>query len=88
MAKSTQGRIQGRAKICQGGGVPLQETSSDRKASAANGMYMNDLEACGMKCYILFLSEVKFLCIHRSQVRDGGPLGLLFKLAGIVCQWG
>ena len=55
LARSTQGRIQGRAKIGDGG--LLQESaSSDWKATATNQMYSNDLEACGMKCcYFLFI---------------------------------
>ena len=39
----------GWVKIGQGG--PFQKTSSDSKATATNGMYINDLEACGKKCY-------------------------------------
>ena len=62
-ARPVQGRIQGRAKIGQGGGHLLQRTSSsDLKATAKNRIPSNDLEACGMKCcYFLFHSEVKFL---------------------------
>ena len=49
------------AKIGHGGPL-LQETSSDRKATATNQMESNDLEACGKKyCYFWFHSEVKFL---------------------------
>ena len=60
-ARSTQGRIQGGAKIGHGGPL-LQETSSDRKATATNQMHSNDLEACGKKCcYFWFHSDVKFL---------------------------
>ena len=37
-------------------------SSSDRKATATNGMHSSDLEVCGMKCcYLWFYSEVKFL---------------------------
>ena len=76
LARSTQGWIQGRAKIGDGG--LLQESaSSDWKATATNQMYSNDLEACGMKCcYFLFRSF--FLCVHCSQVSDSGLLGPLF----------
>ena len=61
LVRSPQGRIQGGAKI--GHGDPLlQETSSDRKATATNGMHSSDVEACGKKCcYFWFHSEVKFL---------------------------
>ena len=56
-ALSTQGQIQGRTKISRG--PLLQKTSfSDRKATATNRMYSNDLEACGMKCcYFWFNSN-------------------------------
>ena len=81
LARSTQGQIQGRAKI--GDGALLQESaSSDWKATATNQMYSNDLEACGMKCcYFWFHSEVNFLCVHCSQVSDSGLLGLLLLIA-------
>ena len=37
---------------------------------------MTDLEACWVKCCsFLFHSEVKFLCIHRSQLSDSGLFG-------------
>ena len=59
--RSAQGRIQGGAKIGYGGLI-LQETSSDQKATATNQMHSNDLEACGKKYfYFWFHSEVKFL---------------------------
>ena len=65
-ARSTQGQIQGRAKIGHRGLLLPETSSSDRKATATNGMYNNDLEACGMKChYFLFHSEVKFF-MHSS----------------------
>ena len=61
-ARSTQGRIQGGAKIGQGGPLLKETSSSDRKATATNRMHSNDLEACGKKCcYFWFHSEVKFL---------------------------
>ena len=61
LAISTQGWIQGDAKIGHGGPL-LQKTSSDRKATPTNQMHSNDLEACGMKCCCFwFPSEVKFL---------------------------
>ena len=61
-ARSAQGRIQGGAKIGQGGPLLQETSSSDRKATATNQMDSNDLEACGKKCcYFLFHSEVKFL---------------------------
>ena len=47
-ARSPQGQIQGGAKLGHGGPF-LQETSSDRKATATNRMHSNDLEACVMK---------------------------------------
>ena len=60
-ARSIQGRIQGGAKIGHGGPL-LQETSSDRKATATNRMHSSDLETCWKKCcYFWFHSEVKFL---------------------------
>ena len=66
LAKSVQGRIQGRAKVGQGGPL-LQRTSSDWKATLTNRMLSNDLEACGIKCcYFWFHSKVKFLtCFWR-----------------------
>ena len=75
-ARSTQGRIQGWAKIGHGGLLP--EPSSDRKATATNRMYNNVQEAIGMKCRYLFcfIPESNFLCINSSQVSDSGPLGL------------
>ena len=61
-ARPVQGRIQGRAKIGQGGPLLQQTSSSDLKATATNRIHSNDLEACGMKCcYFLFHSEVKLL---------------------------
>ena len=61
-ARPVQGRIQGRAKIGQGGPLLQRTSSSDLKATATNRIHSNDLEACGMKCcYFLFHSEVKFL---------------------------
>ena len=63
--RSAKGRIQGGAKIGHGGPL-LQETSSDRKATATNQFDSNDLEACGKKCcYFWFHSEVKFLTRFR-----------------------
>ena len=60
------------------GGLLQESASSDRKATATNQMYSNDLEAYGMKCcYFLFHSEVSFLRVHCSQVSDSGLLGLL-----------
>ena len=44
------------------GGTLLQETSSDRKATATNQMHSNDQQSWGKKCcYFWFHSEVKFL---------------------------
>ena len=60
-ARSAQGRIQGGAKIGHGGPL-LQETSSDRKATATNRMHSNDLEACGKKCC--------YFCFHSGQIFD------------------
>ena len=60
--RSAQGRIQGGAKICHGGPLLQETSSSDQKATATNRMHSNDLEACGKKCcYFSFHSEVKFL---------------------------
>ena len=63
-AISAQWRIQGGAKIGQGGPfLPLlqEASSSGRKTTARNRMHSNDLEACGKKCcYIWFHFEVKF----------------------------
>ena len=42
LARSTQGRIQGRVKIGYRGGL-LQKTSSDRNATATNRMHSNAL---------------------------------------------
>ena len=58
-AISTQGQIQGR------GGPFLKKTSfSDRKATATNRMYSNDLEAYGMKCcYFWFHSKISLSLI-------------------------
>ena len=57
-----QGRVQGGAKISHGGTLLQETSSSDRKATATNGMHNNDLEACGMKCcYFWFHSEAKIL---------------------------
>ena len=65
-ARSVKGRIQGRAKIGQGGPLLQRTSSSDWKATATNQMHSNDLEACGMKyCYFWFHSEVKFLTRFR-----------------------
>ena len=61
-ARSAQGRIQGGAKIGQGGPLLQETSSSDRKATVTNQMDSDDLEACGKKwCYFWFHSEVKFL---------------------------
>ena len=63
-ARSAQGRIQGGAKIGNGGPLLQETSSSDRKATATNQMHSNDLEACGKKCcYFLFLSEVFYAFI-------------------------
>ena len=60
-ARSDQGRIQGRAKICHGGPLLQQTSSSDWKATATNRMHSSDLEACGKKCcYFWFHSEANF----------------------------
>ena len=60
--RSTKRRIQGGAKIGQGGPLLQESSSSDGKATATNWMDSNDLEACGKKCcYFWFHSEVKFL---------------------------
>ena len=58
-----QGRVQGGAKIGQGGPLLKKKTSSsDLKASSTNRMHSNDLEACWKKCcYFWVHSEVKFL---------------------------
>ena len=64
-----QGADPGRGKIGhQGGGPLLQKTSSsDRKATATNGIHSNDLEACVMKCCCFwFLSVAKFLALESS----------------------
>ena len=59
LARSTQGRIQGGAKISHGGPLLQETSSSDWKAT--NRMHSHDLEACGNKCcYFWFHSEVKF----------------------------
>ena len=60
--RSTQGRIQGGAKIGHGGPLIQETFYSDRKATATNQMHGNDLEAFGKnRCYFWFNSEVKFL---------------------------
>ena len=79
LARSTQGRIQGWAKIGHRGPLLQENSSSDRKAAATNRMYNNHLEACGKKCFYFFsIPKSNFLCFHCSQVSDSGPLGLLF----------
>ena len=80
LTRSTQGQIQGRAKIGDGG--LLQESaSSDWKATSTNKMYSNDLEACGMKCcYFLFHSEVNLFMrslISGERQWPFGPLVIL-----------
>ena len=57
----------GGAKLCHGGPLLQNTSSSDRKATTTNRMHSNDLEACGKKCcYFWFHSEVKFLtCFWR-----------------------
>ena len=80
LARSTQGRIQGRAKIGNGGLLLPETSSSDRKATATNGMYNNDLEACGRKCrYFLFHSEVKFFMHSSFSCERQWPFGPLVK---------
>ena len=52
----------GRGKIGQGGPLPQETSSSDRKATATNRMHGNNLETCGKKCCNFWShSEVKFL---------------------------
>ena len=58
-ARSIQGRIQGGAKIGHGGPL-LQQTSSDRKATATNLMHSNDVEAYGMKYCNFFQFFTRF----------------------------
>ena len=62
-ARSTQGQIQGGAKIGHGGPLLQETSSSDRKATATNQMHSNDLEACGKKCCLLLVP-------FRSQIFD------------------
>ena len=65
-ARSVQGRIQGGAKIGQGGPLLQGTSASDWKATATNRMHGNDLEACGiLYCYFWFHSKVKFLTRFR-----------------------
>ena len=65
-ARSLQGRIQGGAKIGQGGPLLQGTSASDWKAKATNRMHSNDLEACEMLyCYFWFHSKVKFLTLFR-----------------------
>ena len=45
-------RIQGGAKIDHRGPFLQETSSSDRKATAANQMLSNDIEACVKKCVI------------------------------------
>ena len=61
-ARSAQGRIQGGAKIGQGGPLLQETSSSDRKATATNRMDSNDLEACGKKCC--------YFWFHSGQIFD------------------
>ena len=62
LAKSTQGWIQGRAKIGPGGSLLQRTSSSDRKATATYWMHSSDLEAFGKKYfYFWFHWEVNFL---------------------------
>ena len=61
-ARSTQGRIEGGAKVGHGGPLLQETSSSDRKATVTNRIHSIDLEAFGKKyCYFWFHSEVKFL---------------------------
>ena len=55
-ARSTKGRIQGGANIGHGGPLLQETSSSDRKATATNGMHSNDLESCGKKCLLFLVS--------------------------------
>ena len=69
-AISTQGRIKGR-------GTFLKKTSfSDRKATATNRMYSNDLEACG-RSVVIFGSIPKFLSRSLYSGERQWPFGPL-----------
>ena len=54
LARSAQGRIQDGAKIGHGGPLLQETSSSDRKATATNGMHSNDLELFGLSHFALF----------------------------------
>ena len=57
-----KGADPGRGKICHGGPLLQEASSSDRKATATNQMHSNDVEACGNKCrFIWFHFDVQFL---------------------------
>ena len=65
-----------------GGGLLQESTSSDWKATAANQMYSNDLEACGMKCcYFLFHSKVNFFMRSLFSGEQQWPFGPLVSFA-------
>ena len=65
-AKSSQGWIQGGAKIGPGGSLLQRTFSSDWKSTATYYMHCSDLEAFGKKfCYFWFHWEVKFLMRFR-----------------------
>ena len=86
LVRSTQRRIQGRAKIGDGG--LLQESaSSDWKATAANQMYSNDLEACGMKCCYTPRNEVRGWGYWNQHVRLFVCLSVCPSVCPSVCLY-
>ena len=64
------------------GGPYLQETSSDQKATATKECIIM-IKKLVLWSVVIFCSIPKsnILCIHRSQVSDKGPFGLLFTVA-------
>ena len=69
-AISTQRLIQGRAEVGYqgGGGSPLKTSFSERKATATNRMYINDVEACGMKCCYFWFNYNFFSRVYCTQM--------------------
>ena len=62
-----KGRSRARQNRSRVGPLLQKTSSSDRKATAANGIHSNDLEACVMKCCCFwFHSVVKFFTLESS----------------------
>ena len=89
-AGSTQGRIQGGAKIRNGGPLLQRMSSSDWKDTATNRMHSSDLKTCEKKCcYFLFHSEVKFWTpslLYPPQKKFGLYIGITLSVCLSVCS--